>query len=172
MNVTITLSAGSRHALMKLDNFQKVALPEMADAVSRGTATRIVNKARSIVNEESLWHGKKPGQLEKSIFINNSKSFVSKNNKKFYVEATAPYAAVVERGAKPHAIRMPVGSAGDKMATGWRGNSPKRKYGGYRTHFHPGFEGMFFMSGAFNHGVNEMERLMKLENEKALSGLR
>jgi len=153
MRVTIELSTGGRNAIVKLDNLYKVKIPNASKLVSYTTAHKMKRMAQDFVDTNAKFHGKAPGTLSSGISV--KPGVFGRIKKQYYVNASAisgghDYASDVEYGTKPHIIRMPVGSHGDKLAMGWSGNSPKRRYGGYRTHIHPGSKGMFFMKHAFD----------------------
>lgn len=176
--VNIRLSTGGVNAIARLTNFSRVVIPGGVRLISEQSARAFTSAARNNLMTRTRFHGKTPGQLSKSIKPRIVES--GKRRKTYSITASAmstqkgrpvDYAPMVEYGTKPHKVSMPVGSKGDYMATGWRGNIPKRKYAAFRTHHHPGARPMFFMRDAFNHIVGSWQRFFSLYENKTLSYL-
>jgi len=95
-----------------------------------GIAVRSSNEMKRLIREARF---SKTGKLEKAIRIR-------KITKGWMVETRGVgYAGYVHDGTRPHEESFPVGSKGDRLAKGWRGNiKSKFQFGGRRIHRHPG----------------------------------
>jgi hypothetical protein len=155
--ITIKIGAGWKHLTLDLDGARK-RIDGGALLFNRRLAKTITTAMIDNLQKRTKWHGKRPGRLRNSIRIRTGE--MSKRTKQQIITVSAPYAGYVEEGTKPHDIRMPVGSRGDTMALGWRGNTPRRRYGGYRRHRHPGARPMHFAKDAFEGRIRQMNKFM------------